>query len=200
MGDIWVAQEGYFIRLKGRDYRAYIDPTWPKDRPAFIYLEEEEEIPDFVFTFDPVNAGKDSGSVRLEDLETDKADHCYQFFVGVRFPGRVYFEYPLGEKAFSHDGVIWDIAVVKKRDIGYIDNEKSPFEDPRFPKKGLWIFKGVKIAALYWNGPDTNKTFTQQLNFRGKKFRWSLVKEAELLRKLEVKVIPYTPIQLGKIG
>jgi len=37
------------------------------------------------------------------------------------------------------------------------------------------------------------------VNFIGKKFRFSVVVEKELIDKLERKVIPFTPIRFGAI-
>jgi len=186
-------QEGYFVRLRGEDYRTYIDEKFP-EKYAFLYLEAEERIPDWVFTLPAVDPGADSGVVELENLYTEKLDLLYQWFFGLRFPGKLYIEYPMGEKAFTHDKFTWDVK--RRPETSYFDNRKSPFHFPSALTE-LFILKGVTVGVVYYN--DTEKRAAQQLNFVGKMFRFSLVTDRDLLNKLEKKVIPYRPIALGTL-
>jgi len=194
-------QEGYFVRLRAEDYKEYLKPELPEPykekRFVFLFLDEEEPIPNLVYTFKEIDPGADSGIVNITeeaDIKVERADLLYQYFHGHKTMARVYMEFPLGTR-YATPEVHWDIKV--RRERSWWDERKSPFEYPN-PKAEVFLIKGVSLGMIALNLTDI--TLQPQVNFIGKKFRFSIVTDKELIEKLERKVVPFTPIRFGSIG
>jgi len=192
-------KSGFYLRLDRAQYEKYVGklPAEYGDlKYSYLFLDMEEDIPHHTFTWSPLGAGADSGTVDLTDkvpIEVDVEGLIYQYFRGCRTLCRQFTLSPAGEKAMAPDVKSWDPATAP--DIGYIDERNSPFEDPS-PLSQIWLVKGVKVESVALN--PTTISLTPQTNFIGKKFKYSLVVDRDLMDKLEKRIIPSKPITFEK--
>lgn len=137
---------------------------------SFWYLRKEEGIPAMVYAFDSVGAAAESGWKRMDtnnlDLETDKEDLLFQYFVGVKKKGLIYCQYPIGEEIWTTDKNVPTTSAGHRK--SFVDNVTSPFEDPSELTQFIMI-KGLTIAFDYYN--DADHALVQELKFLGKKFQ-----------------------------
>ncbi|MDI6814130.1 MAG: hypothetical protein QMD10_11425 [Desulfitobacteriaceae bacterium] len=193
------AQSGFYLRLSREQYEKYVGKLPAAYAPlkfAYLFLDAEEEIPNHVYTWSPLASGGISGGVDVTKevpIEVKMEGLIYQYFRGCRTMCRQYTSSPSGTKAMSPDVKSWDPKTAP--DIGWLDEEKSPFEYPSVLSE-IWILKDVKIEMLAYN--PTPIPLTPQTNFIGKKFKYSLVTDRDLLDKLEKRIIPSKPITLEK--
>ena len=193
------AESGFYLRLSREQYEKYVKalPEEYRNRKhSYIFLDMEEDIPHHTFTWSAVSAGADSGTVDLTEkvpIKVEVEGLIYQYFRGCKTLCRQYTLSPAGEKAMAPDTKSWDPATAP--DIGYLDERNSPFENPS-PISQIWLVKGVKIEGVALN--RTTISLTPQTNFIGKKFKYSLVVDRDLMDKLEKRLIPSKPITLEK--
>ena len=148
-----------------------IDPD-PRGNPkiSFWFLRKEEGIPVMVYAFPSVAAAGESGWKRMSsdnlDLETDKEDLLFQYFVGVKRKGNVYCQYPSGEEIWTTDKNVPTTSAGQRK--ACIDHSMSPFEDPSELTHFVMI-KGLTVAFDYYNNAE--HALVQELKFIGKKFQ-----------------------------
>lgn len=137
---------------------------------SFWYLRKEEGIPTMVYAFDSVALDAESGWKRMGsdelDLETDKEDLLFQYFVGVKRKGNVYCQYPSGEEIWTTDKNVPTTSSGQRK--ACINSMDSPFEDPSALTQFIMI-KGLTIAFDYYNTAE--HALIQELKFIGKKFQ-----------------------------
>jgi len=193
------AKPGYYLRLPREQYEKYVKALPEEYRGlkySYIFLDMEEQIPHHTFVWSPVSPGADSGTVDLTEkvpIKVEVEGFIYQYFRGCKTLCRQFTLSPAGEKAMAPDVKSWDPATAP--DIGYLDERNSPFENPSALSQ-IWLVKGVKIESVALN--PTTISLTPQTNFIGKKFKYSLVVDRDLMDKLEKRLIPSKPITLEK--
>ena len=144
------AQSGYYLRLDRAQYEKYVGALPAEYRNlkhSYIFLDAEEQIPHHTFTWSPLAAGADSGTVDLTEkvpIKVEVEGLIYQYFRGCKTLCRQYTLSPAGEKAMAPDTKSWDPATAP--DIGYLDERNSPFENPS-PISQIWLVKGVKLRV-----------------------------------------------------
>lgn len=138
--------EGHFVKLGDTFYRI-------KSREAFNYITGDSTTAEFT----TVATGATSGFQNIDVLEPDK-DQLYQVWVGVKDGERYQIKIPTGTNRYG---------VSEDQDVGYIDNEKSPY----FAKDKLyefWLIKNVFPAINALN--NTGRTLTPAVWFEGMKY------------------------------
>lgn len=164
--------------LNRGDY-VLLEPDPRDGKISFWHLQQEEGIPAMVHSFDSVEPGAESGWKRMDntnlDLETDKENLLYQYFVGVKRKGLIYCQYPAGEEVWTTDKNVPTTSSGQLK--SYIDAATSPFEDPSALTMFIMI-KGLNISFDYYN--NSEHALVQQLKFIGKKFTRSECKVGKI--------------------
>lgn len=192
-------KEGFYVRIPKEQYETYIGKlpdVYTGIKYAYIYLDMEEEIPANVYVWPPLLPRTDTGFVDVTKevpLKTEKPGLLYQYFRGCKTMCRQYTRSPVGAIALAPDARPWDIKATPG--VGYLDESNSPFDFPS-PLSEIFIVKGVSFEMLAWN--PTPIPLTPETNFIGKKFRFSLIEDRDVIKRLEDRVIPSRPISFEK--
>jgi hypothetical protein len=140
-----------------------------KEKVSYWYLKREEGLPAMDYDFPSVEAGVESGWKRMDsnnlDLETDKRNLLFQYFVGVKKKGLIYVQYPVGEEIWTTDKNVPTTSAGHRK--AYTDSVQSPYEDPSALTQ-FFMVQGITIAFNYFN--DADHALIQRLKFIGKKF------------------------------
>lgn len=169
-------KQGYFVKIGEYFYKvSAIEP--------FQYETGEESTAHFSSVAD----GSESGYKNITTLEPDdKPRRLFQVWMGVKNGMTYYFKVPTGTNRFGVD---------EDKDIGFIDNNISPFDDPNELFE-MWLVNEYYPAINAKNA--TGVTLTPKVYFRGMKYDIDEVDE-ETKMKLINGTINYREITIGGV-
>ena len=125
--------------------------------------------------FSTVAFGSSSGFKNVELLEPDNNPlHLFQVLWGVQHTGNVkyYMKIPTGQNRFGVD---------EDKEIGFINEEKSPWYDPD-PLFQFWLIHEWYPSVNCVNGSPV--TITPKVWFKGMKYDIELVKDERTLAQI----------------
>lgn len=143
-----------------------------------FYLSEGGEPVFATYSFASTAKATESAWKRMDttntDIETDKDNLFYQWFMGILRAGLIYRQYPIGEQVNNTDKLTPDTSL--GQEYSCFDNHMSPYNSPSEDTE-FWMVRGGTIGLKHFN----NQPFAlvQKLKFHGKKFKQAEVKQGE---------------------
>ncbi|KKL68418.1 hypothetical protein LCGC14_2125170 [marine sediment metagenome] len=138
--------------------------------------------------FSVVAAGGTSGFINITTLEPDDIPRkLFQVRAGVKYGMRYYFKLPSGSSRFGVD---------VDKSIGYLTEGISPYN---YPSKlfEFWLVNDHFVAIDARN--DTSIALTPKIQFTGKKYDLTEIKEDNILLGLKNGSIPFRFITIGGV-
>lgn len=180
-------EEGYFIRL-----------FTPETGKKIFYFITHTEPARYIYTWAATIAkNTEDGPREVEDLKPLAINRLYQGIFGIKTACYIYLNLPINTRMWGTDKK--PIAVSSLREVGFRDQNESPFEYPSFVTEFFLQKNGsFDYPAMFAFNP-TERTLKPQLNFLLNKMVIEPVTDDEVLEKLGRKLIPYRPITLGGI-
>jgi hypothetical protein len=176
---------GYYVELiaEGKKSEGHFKVT---GKEPFKYTTGDEATA----VFSTVADAGESGFKNIELLEpSSKPRHLFQVLWGVKDGCTYYIKIATGTDRLGVD---------EDRDIGYIDNEMSPYYDPD-PLYKFWLIENWYPSINAKN--STGGTVTPKVWFKGMKYDIEKVPEGAVLTKLKAEPpqIPCKQITLGGV-
>jgi hypothetical protein len=145
-----------------------------------------------------VAAGAESAEEVIENLKPIALDMIFQCLFGIKHTDLlIYLNLPTGDRVGGTPKV--PKASSSNRKVGWFDYDKSPYHEPAWATE-FFLQKGGNYESptfvAFNNGP---KTLKPELNFQENQVDLSEVSDADLVDKLNRRVIHYRPITLGAL-
>lgn len=173
-----ILKKGFYVEIAAKFYKIVnIEP--------FQYTTGEETTAHF----SSVSIGSDSGWVNITTLEPDdNPPRLFQVLFGVNDGCRYYFKIPSGNNRFGVD---------EDKDIGYIDNEISPANEPNDLYE-FWLINNYYPSIKATN--ITDATLIPRVFFRGMKYDIEEIKAGTVIYdNLAMGRTNYRQITLGGV-
>mgnify|MGYP001612569591 CR=1 FL=1 len=170
-------KKGYVVEINGDFYEI-------TEKEPFEYRTGEESTA----IFSSVATAGESGFKNITEIEPDK-NPMRLFYVkwGVKDGGRYFFKIPTGSSRFGTDVT---------KDIGFIDNEISPYHTPN-EEYSFWLVHDYYPSINVKNNQAI--AFTPKVYFKGTKYDIVPVKDSSKNSALRAGQIPYKHISLGGV-
>lgn len=153
-------------------------------REPFHYVTGDEATP----IFSSVAVGSESGWKNIDILEPDdRPKHLFQIRFGVKYGFKYYFKIPTGTARFGVD---------EDKNIGYIDNDISPYDEPNEDFE-FWLVRDYYPSVNALN--NALVPLTPKIYFRGMKYDIEEVTDIDILNKLRQGIIPCRYVTVGGI-
>lgn len=181
-------EEGYFIRLYSPEF----------DTKEFYYVNQTERAR-YQFNWPAsVPSNTENGPQNVEDLKPLSINRLYQGIFGIQSACYIYLNLPLNTRLWGTDKK--PIATSALREVGFCDQDESPFKRPTFVTEFFLMKDGSFDFPAFLAFNPTERALTPQLNILLNKCVIEKVNEPETLDKLKKKMIPYRPITLGGLS
>lgn len=183
--------------IEGDYLRLYSPET---ERWSFYYVKQREQALYIHKWSEKISPNTESGPEDLEDLKPLALNRLDQVIFGVKTRCLIYLNLPHETRRWGTDKK--PIATSDLREVGYVDETISPYEEPSFLTEFFLQKGGAYEYPQFYAYNPTNRTLKPTLMFRINKL---IVEEItrerypELYEKLEKRVIPYRPITLGGV-
>ena len=185
------------IWLKAGFYVRYWNPSTEKFE--FHWLKQEENLPAYIFKFDSVAAGENTGYEQVKDLKP-AVRHLYQLLMGFQTACLFYLQVPVGTNLGGTDERRSESSTWPA--VGFYTQRMSPFYQPD-PVTNFYLayWDQQYFPAVKAYNP-TDKALVPRIRFVGKMFETELITEkdgGDLLERLNKRIIPWTPISIGRL-
>ena len=191
-----IREPGDFIKLycpEEGDFD-YYQLVW-RDYPLVYPLKASS------VTLEAYGASDSTKEIVLEDLQPE-VEHIYQVFLGIKYGLRFKVFQPTDQLLHGWDKTLDenDVTTTAKEDTQWIDNEMSPFDDPRYE---IWVIRDYYPQVKVENLLDAQLSLANPfMKVEAAKFtyvRIDEVKDAELHEKLSKRLIRSLPVMIGRM-
>jgi len=172
-----VLNVGFFVKVNDQFYQI-------TGKEPFEYRTGEEASA----FFSSVASGSESGYKSITEIEPDEFPLRLMYITpGIRDGMRYYVKIPVGSARFGTDVT---------KDIGFIDNEISPYHAPN-ENFGFWLIHNYYPSINAKN--NTGLAMTPKVYFKGYKFDIVQVNNSDTKVALQSGRIPFANIIIGGV-
>ena len=163
----------------------------------FYWLMAEEIRPSYIYKFEAVTTGADSGYKEVKDIKPPSG-RFIQMLMGIQTACHIYVACPANVNLGGTDERRTESSSF--RAIAYYNQRMSPFDDPQ-PITNMFFGKLETEQFYPWLKAynPTSKTLVPRVRFVGKAFAVEKVTKPDVLDRLERRVIPWTPINMTNL-
>lgn len=178
-------EEGFFIRLWTPEF----------EKKEFYFIERTESSTYQYKWAAAVSSNTEDGPRNVEDLKPLATNRLCQCIFGIKTAALIYLNLPPNTRLWGTDKK--PIATSSLRELGFKDQEDSPFRYPSFSTEFFLMKDGSFDFPAFHAFNPTERTLRPVLNILMNKMVIEKVVEPDALLKLKKKLIPYRPITLG---
>lgn len=182
----WLS-EGFYLRVYS-----------PETGEFTFFVVEQREPSIYVHKWsEKIATNEESGPEDLENLKPLNLNRLDQVIFGIKGGCLIYLNLPHETRRWGTDKK--PKATSDLRELGYVDEETSPYDHPSFVTE-FFLQKGgsFEYPHLYAYNP-TPRTLKPHIRFEINQMVIKKITEPELLDKLRRKVVTYRPITLGGV-
>jgi hypothetical protein len=184
-----------FDFLKAGYYVRYYNPDTSQFQ--YYWLKQEETEPNYIYKFQNSIGAASAGSYEeVKDLRPAKR-HIFEMLFGIQCGCDIFLQCPGGQALGGTDEKRQETSSFEA--VGFYNAWMSPFWHPDPITHIFFGFLEKQYGPWVKAFNRTDKTLTPRIRFVGKMFDTDLVTDADLIQRLDKRVIPWTPISIGML-